>query len=567
MKLTLRWLLTFCLTLFCVVALWLNPAHGQTTTPSQPIFAKYKVLGVVYAPPGSSSSVTYGSTKLVGSSDTVSTTTINEAVSTTSYEAGATLGLVGASIQYNSSDAWGSSIANSNSVAVQTTTGNSVSTMGPISSSLGVNHDNDIIYIWLNPVVSMAYQSPTLFNWTNLSHNSCDLTDSNDPITFYQAINGCDPNQFPFPDIIGIPVWCLKNPYWPGQGCAQWSPYTKRSWDLSVVGTPSTNPANGDLMPQAPGLTLQDYADILQADPFVTLNSNAMNVCHPTYGPNVDPNDPEYIPSAPINPSGYNKVNYAGTPSTCTPPGSLALSMTRFQPYGTVEYPEPGPNGLPTTYAGQFQYSQTQTQGTISTDTHTLSTSWNTTASFGFSFGPASFDAALTVGGQNSTTWQNQSNTTSTNTNGQYASYSITGPQLSDNYTGPPTYNVYLDNVYGTFAFFSGLEPQVTLGDIGISSTYTYSSCPVNNTQESWTFPQVSVGSTSAAQTLYLLNCSQYPLTMAGPAVSFSDPGFQLVLGMDSCSNQVLQPMSGGSTYGACSFQERRMPRHTRTSS
>jgi hypothetical protein len=141
---TLRPLLTFCLTLFCVVASSLNCASAQTT-PSQPIFPKYKVLGVVYAPPGSSSSVTYGSTKLVGSSDTVSTTTINETVSTTSYDAGATLGLFGASIQYNNSDAWGSSIANSNSVAVQTTTGNSVSTMGPISSSLGVNHDNDII--------------------------------------------------------------------------------------------------------------------------------------------------------------------------------------------------------------------------------------------------------------------------------------------------------------------------------------------------------------------------------------------------------------------------------------
>jgi hypothetical protein len=403
----------------------------------------------------------------------------------------------------------------------------------------------------------MAYQSPTLFNWTNLSHNSCDLTDSNDPLTFYQAINGCDPNQFPYPDIIGIPVWCLKNPYWPGQGCAQWSPYTKRSWDLSVVGTPFTNPANGDLMPQAPGLTLQDYADILQADPFVALNSNAINVCHPTYGPSVDPNDPEYIPSAPVNPSSYNKVNYAGTPSTCTPPGDTGgNTMTRFQPYGTVEYPEPGPNGLPTTYSGQFQYSQTQTQGTISTDTHTLSTSWNTTASFGFSFGFASFDAALTVGGQNSTTWQNQSNTSSTNTNGQYASYSITGPQLSDNYTGPPTYNVYMDNVYGTFAFYSDLEPQVTLGDVGISSTsLNYINCPVNNAQENLTFAQVSVGSTSTPQTLYLFNCSYYPLTMAGPAVSFSDPGFQIVPGTDTCSNQVLQAMDGYNTEGACSFQ------------
>jgi hypothetical protein len=541
-KNTQRRLVTFCLALLCVV-IWLpNRAYAQTPTP-QPIFPKYKVMGVVYAPPGSQSNVTYGSSKLVGSSDSISTTNSSQTVNTTSFEVGATLGVFGASIQYNQSDEWGTSLENSNSVAVQTQMGNAISTLGPISSALGVDHDNDIIYIWLNPVESVSTQSSTVFNWTNISSNGCDLTDSSDAITFYQAISGCDSNQYPFPDIVGIPVWCLKNPYWPGQGCAQWLVYTKRSWDLSAWGTNS----NGS--PILPGLNLQDYADILQADPFVALNGNAMNVCHPTYGVNIDPNDTEYIEPLPVNPSTYGKHDFAGTPNNCIPyTQGNAVVMSRFQPYGTVEYPEPGPNGQPVTYTGTFQYNQTQTQGTIATDTHTIATSWDTTASFGDSFGPVSFDAALSVGGSNSTTWMNQSNTSSTSGSTSYANYSITGPQLSDNYNGPATFNVYLDNVYGTYAFYSDLEPQFTLGIIGIN--LGGNPCPQSySAPPSFTFSQVTVGGTSTSQPVTLTNCSVYPLTMVGPAVTFSDPGFAIANdGNDRCSNQLLQPL------GTCSL-------------
>jgi hypothetical protein len=550
-----RWFLTFCLTLFCVVASSLNPAYAQSTPP-QPLFPKYFVMGVVYAPPGSASFVTYGSSNLVGSSNTISNSTSSTVVNSSSFSAGATLGMFGASISYDQSDGWTTSSQNSNSVAVQTTTGNAIATMGPISSSLGVNHDNDIIYIWLNPVASGTAANLTSINWTNLSANSCDLTDSNDVLTFYQTMSGCDPNQFPYPDIVGIPVWCLKNPYWPGQGCAQWLPYTSRSWDLSYWGPQPTN-QNGAALPSlAPGLTLQDYADILQADPFVTMNVNSFNVCHFTYGPNMDPNNPETVIPVP-----NGSPTLARPPSFCVPaPSNYSLVMTRFQPYGTVEYPEPGPNGLPSTYTGYFQYSLTNTQGATAIDTHTSTSSWFTTASFGDSFfgGLLSFDAAASYGSSNTSTWQQQNSTTSTQGNTSTASYSITGPQLSDNYTGPATYNVYLDNVYGTFAFYSPLEPKVNLGYISISPYPTYN-CPGAGAEPSLTFPQEPITTpptASAPQTVFLTNCSPYPLTMVWPAVSFSDPGFQIANdGKDYCSNQVIQPQpQGGSGGYGCSL-------------
>jgi hypothetical protein len=387
--------------------------------------------------------------------------------------------------------------------------------------------------ILLNPVISttvQSYNSTTksfALNWTAMSTNGCDFGDSADLITFYQAARGCDPNQFPFPDIVGIPVWCLKNPYYPGQGCAQWLPYTSRSWDSS---TWLPVPTSGRPLP--PGLTLQDFADILQADPFVALNGNAVNVCHPIYGPNLDPNAVETIVSPPAALTG-SQVNPTGNiPNSCGPAAGTSATMSRFQPYGTVQFPVPGPNGQPTTYSGNFQYSQTNTTGTISIDSHTTGSSDNTTFSYGASFPVPvlelfDFTNSISNGTSFTQTWLNQSSFTSTSGNTSTASYSITGPQLSDNYVGPATYNVYLDNVYGTYAFYSALEPPVALGTISIT--------PLTP------FPQVTVTNpvtSSPWQSVTLTNNSPYQLTMVWPAVTFSDPGFQIVNdGTDQCSN------------------------------
>lgn len=539
MKRTPQWLLVYCLALFCVAASSLNLAHAQTTTQPFPIFPKYMVMGVVYAPPGSASSVTYGYSNLVGSADSISTMNAStDTVTTSTTVGGGFLGLFGASTTTSYSDGWTTGQDGASAVIVQTTTGNSISTMGPISSSLGVNHDNDVIYIWLNPVVATtvaSYNSSTgalALNWTGLQSNGCDPNDTAVTVTFYQYVRGCDSNQYPYPDIVGIPVWCLKNPYYPGQGCAQWLPYTSRPWDLATW----TSSTGG---PLPPGLTLQDYADILQADPFVALNGNAVNVCHNPYGPNLDPNNPETI-AAPQVPSG--KVNYAGTPNSC---GAVGTVMNRFQPYGTVEYPMPGPDGLPSTYTGSFQYSQTNTSSQGTTESHTTSYSSNTTYSFSLNFflpipgggsvPIANFNLAMSNGSGNSQTWQHQASNTSTTGNTSTANYSITGPQLSDNYQGPATYNVYLDNVYRTYAFYSSMEPQINLGTIGISSA------PLNFGSVTVTNPVTA----SAAIPVTLINNSGYDITMVWPAITFNDPGFQIAQnilndGSDHCSNQLI---------------------------
>jgi hypothetical protein len=560
-----RCLVSLCLLWLCAVAALSHPACAQTTITE---FPKYIVLGVVYAPPGSASNVSYGNSSLVGATDAITYSLTGSETATTSTTVGGGLFGLGASTTTTDTDGWSTTNGGGNTVTVQTTQGNTIATMGPISSSLGVDHDNDVIYILLNPAVvdSITFNATTgalsTIVWNGLQSNGCDLTDSSVSPTFYQQLSGCDPNQFPYPDIIGLPVWCLKNPYSPNQGCAQWIQYTSRSWDKSYRGQQFPTSSPGAAYPESPsnppGLTLQDFSDILQADPFVAINGNAVNVCHPAYGSDLDPNDPETIPASyPFTPTG-SEVNYVGrTPGSCGQPVvsnvKQPFTMNRFQPYGTVEYPVPGPNGLPSTYSGQFEYSATNQTTTTTADSHTSGTSTDITAGFNNSFGywnitVANFNASISSGSSNSTTWQNQNSTQSTQTQNSTASYSITGPQLSDNYAGPATYSVYLDNIYHTYAFYSPLETKPVLGTIAISPGAN-SPNPTNlaiSTLPSSTVVTSTSPSLSTPQAITITNNSSYPLTMAGPAVTFSDPGF-VIAGTwngqsypDNCSNQQL---------------------------
>lgn len=101
-------------------------------------------------------------------------------------------------------------------------------------------------------------------------------------------------------------------------------------------------------------------------------------------------------------------------------------------------------------------------------------------------------------------------------------------------------------------------NPDLHHGLLGYIAISTFSgaagTCPgLGSPEPSITFPQEPVtnpATTSPVQTIYLTNCSAYPLTMVGPAVTFSDPGFTIANdGKDYCSNQVI-PASTSLPYG-----------------
>jgi hypothetical protein len=560
----------WCLAGFIGLFFMTTPAFSQQQLP---LFPKYQVLGVVYDPPGSSSSVTYSNSTQVGSSHSITSDSSSTTTQTETDTSGFSLFGFGYSETTTTSDSWMSSYESTTSESLQTTTSNSVETQGPISSALGVYHDQDIIYIWLNPVYKTTLNPPTNggtvfpIAWSGFMFNGCDLNATQYPVNFVQLIDGCDPYNFPSPDILGIPVFCLKNPYFnPATNpCSQYLPHTSRFWDVSGWGVDSVTK-----VPLGPGLDIQDYADILQADPLVTQTLVANNTqtgenaytnpCHPTYGINFDPNSEETIPnsssfSAPY--VGKWPLNYCGTP------GAI---MDRFTYNSTVEYPAPNSNGQAQTITGSISNTASTTQSSQSTDTHTHSFNESESLTFAASasYGPigggsgspgwtvsnlsAGFNFGTTSGSGYSWTDGQTIGNTATKSQTDSAAYSITGPTAANDWNGPVTYNVYQDAVYGTFAF---RDPNRSVSTELITAG---KSSPIGVAFSGNTnFGTVQVGKHSSAITVTLTNNSPNVMTMLSPVLSFSDlavnpentteyvSSFEIVSGSDGCSNKVLK--------------------------
>lgn len=222
------------------------------------IFPKYQVLGVDYAPPGARSFVTYSANFSRGGSNTLTDTFGNQttlSVTETLKFGVEAVSPVTASLSttITGSHAQQAESQTGNSWSINTTGGQTVS--GPASSAAGIDHDYDVIWIWLNPAVNLTLTGPSNFNWGGYAYNPAD------PV-----------NQM---DVIYLYVYELKNPSLiPPNVAARLA----RTWDVSGVG----------------GLTNADYQAILMSNPF------ALN---PFYNPNFDS-------SGRFSPEGGRTFNY-----------------------------------------------------------------------------------------------------------------------------------------------------------------------------------------------------------------------------------------------------------------
>lgn len=417
---------------------------------------KYVVLGVVYAPPGAASNVSYSNSILVGT-----TTSLSSSISsgtTISASTDLTLGIfgTGGTNTYTASTSYTQESDQTSSVAVNETTSNALQAHGPLSSSIGVDHDYDQVLVWLNPIVNLSVTAtPGTLLWNGYSYDQAD--------PYF-------PNSL---DVAEIAVYCLKNPYSTDPGCAQAEYVTRlrRSWDTSGVG----------------GLTPADYAQILQADPFGT---------NPTYDPTAADSN-----------------------------GAL-----RFDPEGTqsIPYQIPVGGGQPVTATGSLQYTATATAGQDATSTYQVGFTVKSGADESTILG--SLSTSVTTSGM--LTWVNKWGDLQTKTSTSSAAFSITGPSAADNYNGPEAFQVYKDNVYGTFMFYAPGFPPTNAGSITFSpSTLTFS-------------PAIAVGGVSGPIQVTLTNDSSLPMKMESPAINFSDPSFSIVGGSDRCSGVTI-PANG----------------------
>jgi hypothetical protein len=380
---------------------------------------KYQIVAVMYSPPGSKSTVTYADNSIVGYTISDMSSFSSGVTQTVSLSSG--FGLFGFTDKATETEStsYTQEQDSSSSVAVSQTTSSSTGLSGFSDPNNGVNHDYDYIFLWLNSIALFGVYPTQPETVVQLTGYGYDLNDT-----------PAEPDM----DVIGAQLGCLNgdfyqlyksnptaNPNW--LTCEDlFNNNLSRSWALKNTdgSSPALTPTLANSSPpynfcQQTGT---DLYNICQADPFA----------NPSYGNGEIP-----------LPSGSN-TTADGRFTICHNSGCST----------TIDY-EPGPTK---TYSQGYSTTVTASQG----GKDTYSQSFSTESQFGaapsgngFS---ASFLATLTT--KNTYTSIVQFSQSTNSTNGQTASFSIVGP--AEGYTGPLSFTVYQDNLYGTFMFYPVID-------------------------------------------------------------------------------------------------------------
>jgi len=225
------------------------PVSGsQTFTVAPPppeegsVNPKYLVLSVIYAPPGSQSSVDYGTSTMMGTSTDIKNGIASNTTITASLQFGPRnieKDLSQSSITAEGSHSFTHTKIDDSSIEIDKTTTYDLTVKGPASSSQGINHDFDIILLWINPRIDLTF-STVATNRFNLQWNGYTF-DPRDPA-----------NEV---DVVPVYVGWLKNPSTMPSGVAA---ALQRSWSLPQADGSGT------------GLTQSDFNVILSKDPFAS---------------------------------------------------------------------------------------------------------------------------------------------------------------------------------------------------------------------------------------------------------------------------------------------------------
>jgi hypothetical protein len=113
---------------------------------------KYEVVGLVYAPPGSKSTVTYMNGFQSGTNTSTTNTYSSGYTEKVTISAGFKVPEVASgTVTASYANGWGQTQEGTSSVALSETYSTGLIQGGPLSSALGVDHDFDVVYVWLNP--------------------------------------------------------------------------------------------------------------------------------------------------------------------------------------------------------------------------------------------------------------------------------------------------------------------------------------------------------------------------------------------------------------------------------
>ncbi|MEX2962291.1 hypothetical protein [Microbulbifer sp. TYP-18] len=256
-----------------------NGFFGPCITPppeeyTGDVVPKYKVLTVVYAPPGtqgggSSSSVNYGLSSSLGSTVSASNS-FNNSYSVSVTASGGVLGSGGS---IGGSWGFGVNSMNSESMDIKKSASLSISRAGP--SVDGIDHNRDQIWLWLGPKVNMT-MTPNAGEWTIDNSEVMDL-------------------QYVY-------VGWLKNP--------------------------SQMPPGVTDRLEAYGITTADYPEILKAnplaDPSIPLDTNRYKSVYTTF-----PYEPPYAANDPVSTLSFTATFGQTSSSSSSVTNQYTVGMTQ----------------------------------------------------------------------------------------------------------------------------------------------------------------------------------------------------------------------------------------------
>jgi hypothetical protein len=328
---------------------------------------------------------------VVGDSTSLASSFSNQNSQSVSYSSGGSIPGFTTSQTTTISDSYTQEQDTSSSLAISQTTSDTTGVNDLADCNGASIHDHDLIYVWLNPILTFQTYSD-ISNYATWTGYGYDLNDT---------------AAYPSQEVIALELGWLNGDIAfptcnPGAGCA--SDRLARTWALNNVdGSGPGLTGNGAACVSGSG---SDICNILAADPFSSST---------------------YVPT--FNPPSETTTD--GRLTACS--NSLCSDTIAISPGSYNNYSQGTSTTATQSEGAKFTYSQTysvedQFKGT------------------GFLSG---FSAAL----KNSTTltWVNQFNQSTNVSHGQTAAFTIQGPSC---WAGPANYDVYQDNLYGTFVFW-----------------------------------------------------------------------------------------------------------------
>lgn len=357
---------------------------------------KYLVVGITYAPPGPASFAEYSTGTSFETATSISDSFSVGASLSVGLEQGLAVGVAKGKVTTTLSASTTQSVTQSGSVSLGIQNLFTTRVPGTPNQFSPIDHDYDLIWLWLNPVALLTVfpklpSSPFVVKWQGYGF---DLADQ------------------PAMDIFPIEVGYLNGHFGP-----------LRFTDASVLARSWAS--NGKVYPpdHGPGLTSQDFVEILRAHPFSS--------------------------------GDYSVVLNPATSPLTTVDGRFTIASALNSSAQSFVYRQPAPGSSPITQTLTNSYSDTSSLAASTRHETQIDLSVDSELSGSFLV-----DLKLILKASFTFTTSFERSRSTTNTRTEINTLSITGPACGSNvppcipeYTGPSQFNVYQDNIFGSFLF------------------------------------------------------------------------------------------------------------------